>query len=593
CVTEVLNLTITPSSTNTTSATSCDSYTWSINGQTYTTSGTYTAVVGCVTEVLNLTITPSSTNTTSATSCDSYTWSVNGQTYTTSGTYTAMVGCVTEVLNLTITPSSTNTTTAASCDSYTWSVNGQTYTASGTYTAVVGCVTEILNLIITTPGTACDDNNAATTNDTWDASCTCVGTPMPNDCAGVPGGSALPGTSCDDGNAGTINDTWDASCTCVGTPLPSDCAGVPGGSALPGSSCDDGNAATTNDTWDASCTCVGTPPCTAPSNLSIVGDTVLCGDASAGLQAQVIGSSPMTFSWEGHGKITTNTIGDQATIAQPMTGIYSVTVVNGCGSANASIVLEVDPGPYADAGGDTTVCGEQVMLHATQTTAIGTWTGHALFAPHRHSPAPTVTVHQPGTYPFIWTVGDGQCFNRDTVWVTFLEVASTPTVSAGSDQQLELETQATLEGMASAGSTVTWSVISGQGEIGDPASPNTFISGLGIGDNVVLLTASIGACASATDTVIIHVADLFIPEGFSPNADGTNDRYEITGIQAYPEARLRVFDRWGNEVIDRRSYANDWNGHGDNGQPMPDGTYFYVLNLAADLTYNGYVIIKR
>ncbi|MCL4280763.1 MAG: T9SS type A sorting domain-containing protein [Flavobacteriales bacterium] len=38
------------------------------------------------------------------------------------------------------------------------------------------------------------------------------------DCNGVAGGPALPGTACDDGNAGTINDTWDANCVCAGTP---------------------------------------------------------------------------------------------------------------------------------------------------------------------------------------------------------------------------------------------------------------------------------------------------------------------------------------------------------------------------------------
>jgi hypothetical protein len=37
------------------------------------------------------------------------------------------------------------------------------------------------------------------------------------DCLGVAGGSALPGTACNDGNAGTINDTWSAGCVCVGT----------------------------------------------------------------------------------------------------------------------------------------------------------------------------------------------------------------------------------------------------------------------------------------------------------------------------------------------------------------------------------------
>ncbi|HRH70488.1 MAG TPA: HYR domain-containing protein, partial [Flavobacteriales bacterium] len=48
----IMNITITPSSTNTTSASACNSYTWSVNGQSYTTSGSYSAVVGCVTEVL-------------------------------------------------------------------------------------------------------------------------------------------------------------------------------------------------------------------------------------------------------------------------------------------------------------------------------------------------------------------------------------------------------------------------------------------------------------------------------------------------------------------------------------------------------------
>ncbi|MCO6483139.1 MAG: hypothetical protein J5I62_10125, partial [Flavobacteriales bacterium] len=37
------------------------------------------------------------------------------------------------------------------------------------------------------------------------------------DCLGVPGGSALPGTACDDGDPNTTNDTWDADCACIGT----------------------------------------------------------------------------------------------------------------------------------------------------------------------------------------------------------------------------------------------------------------------------------------------------------------------------------------------------------------------------------------
>ncbi len=141
----------------------CDSYTWPKNGLTYTASGLYTDTIislsGDTTEaILGLTINYSTSNTTSATACDSYTWAANGSTYTASGTYTATSlnasGCLhTEILNLTINNSTSNTTNASACGSYTWTVNGSTYTASGTYTATSlnasGCIhTEILNLTI-------------------------------------------------------------------------------------------------------------------------------------------------------------------------------------------------------------------------------------------------------------------------------------------------------------------------------------------------------------------------------------------------------------------------------------------------------------
>ena len=65
------------------------------------------------------------TNSTTATACDTYTWSVNGTTYNASGTYTGTTtngsGCtVNETLVLTINNSTSGTTTATACDSYVW-----------------------------------------------------------------------------------------------------------------------------------------------------------------------------------------------------------------------------------------------------------------------------------------------------------------------------------------------------------------------------------------------------------------------------------------------------------------------------------------
>ena len=134
---------------------------------------------GCGTQTLVLTITPSTNNTTTISACDTYTWSVNGATYTQSGTYTDVDGCATETLVLTIVPSSTNTNEVDVCGAnYTWAINGQLYTQSGTYTVLNGCVTEVLVLELTVPNTPCDDGNAGTINDTWSQNCTCVGEPV-------------------------------------------------------------------------------------------------------------------------------------------------------------------------------------------------------------------------------------------------------------------------------------------------------------------------------------------------------------------------------------------------------------------------------
>ncbi len=158
-----LNLTIQNSNSGSETVTVCDSYTWSANGVNYTSGGTYTATLtnalGCDSVVtLNLTIQNSNSGSETVTVCDSYTWSANGVSYTSGGTYTATLtnalGCDSVVtLNLTIQNSNSGNETVTVCDSYTWSANGVNYTSGGTYTATLtnalGCDSVVtLNLTI-------------------------------------------------------------------------------------------------------------------------------------------------------------------------------------------------------------------------------------------------------------------------------------------------------------------------------------------------------------------------------------------------------------------------------------------------------------
>jgi uncharacterized repeat protein (TIGR01451 family) len=67
-------------------------------------SGSVSAASCCNTSTLVLTIAPSTSNTTTESACESYTWAANGTTYYSSGVYSKITGCNTEILNLTITP---------------------------------------------------------------------------------------------------------------------------------------------------------------------------------------------------------------------------------------------------------------------------------------------------------------------------------------------------------------------------------------------------------------------------------------------------------------------------------------------------------
>lgn len=98
-----------------------------------------------------------------------------------------------------------------------------------------------------------------------------------------------------------------------------------------------------------------------------------------------------------------------------------------------------------------------------------------------------------------------------------------------------------------------------------------------------------------TDTakVVIKVVprDLFIPNVFSPNGDGKNDNYVISGMESYDRVELIIVDRFGTELFKSDNYKNEWMGEG-----VKEGTYFYNVTTFKDgesKLYKGPVLIKR
>jgi len=104
-----------------------------------------------------------------------------------------------------------------------------------------------------------------------------------------------------------------------------------------------------------------------------------------------------------------------------------------------------------------------------------------------------------------------------------------------------------------------------------------------------------------SDTMVyIHVKqpsldDLFVYSGVSPNGDGNNDTWKIRGIEKYPDNTILIFNRWGDKIREFANYNNttrSWNGKNENGDPLPDGTYFYILDVKNVGTLKGWISLR-
>ena len=99
----------------------------------------------------------------------------------------------------------------------------------------------------------------------------------------------------------------------------------------------------------------------------------------------------------------------------------------------------------------------------------------------------------------------------------------------------------------------------------------------------------------ATVFVDILCEELTVMNGFSPNGDGINDSFTVLGLERFPNNEVMIFNRWGNQVFYKKGYTNNdgWYGTWE-GQNLPDGTYFYIINTGeGDEPTSGYVQIQR
>lgn len=136
-----------------------------------------------------------------------------------------------------------------------------------------------------------------------------------------------------------------------------------------------------------------------------------------------------------------------------------------------------------------------------------------------------------------------------------------------------------------ADATYQWSNANGYSSLVNPAIIAGQTPGL-----YTLTVTNLEGCAT-THTINVTTTLCSIPNGISPNNDGLNDAFDLSGFDGVKE--VKIYNRYGMVVFEQENYVNEWKGQDYKGNSLPSATYFYVVQLDNDTAKTGWVYLMR
>jgi len=289
-----------------------------------------------------------------------------------------------------------------------------------------------------------------------------------------------------------------------------------------------------------------------------------------------------TYSWDlGDGATSSNA--DTVKHTYDAAGEYTITltVTNPNTCKNLDIIskkIVLTEGTHTISPSATICFGESVQLKATGGTSYY-WTPNTRGLNASNLSSPTASPNKTTTY-FVDIYNDeNKCSFVDSVTVTVLEeITVDAKIEAvyGCSGVTEYDFKAEVTGTDLA----YW-------DFGD-GSQTTELSGVHRyateGSFTARLVAPNELCVEEVAETV-RAGELVVPNAFSPNGDGINDRFEIRYIQPLP---LNVVDRTGKVIYQNNAYTNQWDGGN-----LPTGVYYYDIVLPDFSTCNGWVQLLR
>jgi gliding motility-associated-like protein len=247
-----------------------------------------------------------------------------------------------------------------------------------------------------------------------------------------------------------------------------------------------------------------------------------------------------------------------------LTEIIQSTLTS-CDSIITLVSIVVRSKPVITISPDKTICrGDSVTVNASSGNDRIEWPGFGTRNSLTVAPSVTTTYTAVATSPF-------GCINTASVIVSVNDVGLTLSafpnpVIAGKPVQLKTN------------AATPYQVLSWQPTFRNATAKYQSL----IADSTVMVkvTARSNVGCIGTDSLVLLVDPLggiFIPTGFTPNADGKNDLFTIAG-SSFHSFELKVFNRWGQVVFSSAQRTTGWDGR-TAGKEQPAGTYVYIVNI--------------
>jgi gliding motility-associated-like protein len=98
--------------------------------------------------------------------------------------------------------------------------------------------------------------------------------------------------------------------------------------------------------------------------------------------------------------------------------------------------------------------------------------------------------------------------------------------------------------------------------------------------NVIVRDAN--GCSNDEAPALLSIKDRTFPciessVVITPDGDGLNEVFMINCIEELSNNTVQIYNRWGQLVYERDDYDNTWNGVTTNGDELPDGPYYYII----------------